>query len=334
MKSIPNFNDEKGREFILNHKDPYIKLAYKKDIEKTPTDSKEFLDFQEKLFEEKSLVNLFAKQYDSGAWEPPEKDDVFGPLQKSTIWTLVLFGYMGLNGKKIPGIAKAVDYIFDTQFDYDKQIFHNNHPIWGDFMQSHNSTILRALILLGFETRKDVKETSFHHLKLIHGKEGFCKYKKGDHRCSWGLIKNLLFFHRCSWGLIKNLLFFAEWPDNWKNKEYEESVKACQDYLLSYNLSKADYPREKPGPNPKWLNFSIFKTYHSDIFEGLEALVQTGVKSHSIITKTLLAVGDKCIDNQTWNCGLNVNMKLKLEKKDQPSPWLTLRGLRINDALR
>lgn len=319
MKSIPNFDPEKGKEFIFSHKDPYVKLAYKRDIDGLSQASSEFLNFQKMLLQERGLSNLLAKQLETGAWEPPEKDDVFGPLQKSTIWTLVLFSYMGLNGTKVTEIEKAVDYIFETQFDHVKQTFHNNHPVWGEFMQSHNSTILRALIQLGFEGRKDVKEASFHHLNLIHGKEGFCKYKKENHRCAWGLIKNLLFFN--------------EWPDSWRNKKFQESVKACQDFLLLYDLSKADYPRERKNPNYKWLNFSTFKTYHSDIFEGLEALVQSGVKSHPIITKTLNVVGDRCIDNQTWICGLNVNMKLKLEKKDQSSPWLTLRGLRINKAL-
>lgn len=320
MRKIPKFEYEKAKEFILNHKDPYVKLAFRRDIENLDFSKSEFIDCQSSLFEDRKLVNLMSKQFETGAWESPEKDDVFGPLQKSTIWTLVLLGQMRLNGSIIPKIVKALDYTFETQYDHEKEMFHNNHPVWGDFMQSHNSTALRAFLQLGFESKKEVKKASFAHLEHIHGKEGLCKYKKLGHRCAWGLVKNLLFFN--------------EWPESWKNQKYKEGIKACQDHLLSHDLSEANYPRERSNPNYKWVNFSTFKTYHSDIFEGLEALVMSNINSHPIIDKTLKVVGNRCIDKQTWICGLNVNMKIKLEKNGEPSPWLSLRGLRVNNALK
>ncbi|MCG3217122.1 MAG: hypothetical protein KAS63_10370 [Candidatus Heimdallarchaeota archaeon] len=320
MNKIPNFDEKKATDFILNHKDPYVKFAFQRDIEDMDFSKSEFVELQSSLFEDRKLASLTSKQLDTGAWESPEKDSVFGPLQKSTIWTLVLLGQMRLNGSIVPEIVKALNYTFETQYDHEKKMFHNNHPVWGDFMQSHNSTALRAFLQLGFDSRKDVKQASLEHLEHIHGQEGLCKYKKKNYRCAWGLVKNLLFFN--------------EWPENWRNQKYRESVKVCQNHLLSHDLSKADYPRERPNPNYKWINFSTFKTYHSDIFEGLESLVLSGIKSHKIIDKTLDVVGAQCTDKQTWMCGLNVNMKIKLEKKGESSPWLTLRGLRVNKALK
>jgi len=186
-------------------------------------------------------------------------------------------------------------------------------------MQSHNSSVLRALIRLGFTDNNYVKKASFAHLDLIHGKEGYCPYKKGGYRCAWGLIKNLLFLN--------------DWPKSWKNSKMKESISACQDYLVSHDLSTASYPRVGEKPNNKWINFSYFKTYHSDIFEGLESLIISGRKEGKIISKTLEVVGKRCKDEKTWICDQNNSMQLKLERKEQESPWLSLRGLKIHKYL-
>ena len=319
MFNFPYFVPEKATKFILDHKDPYVKLAHKRDILGMKFDDSEFLDYQNELLNEKKFIRLMEKQLVSGAWEPPEVEDVYTPLQKSTIWTLILLGQIGFNGLIIPNIQKAVKYLFETQYDHELTNFHNHSENWGGFMQSHNSTILRALLRLGFQDNQAVENASFAHLDLIHGKEGFCDYKKGDTRCAWGLIKNLLFFN--------------EWPKKWRNSKYHDSVKASQDFLLSYDLSKADYPRERPNPNYKWVNFSYFKTYHSDIFEGLESLVYSGISSHEIVDKTLNVIGHLCVNQETWLCELTNNMKIKLEKKGVESPWLSLRGLKIYNKI-
>lgn len=51
-------------------------------------------------------------------------------------------------------------------------------------MQSHNSSVLRALVRLGFAEHEEVKKAFMKHFDLIFGKEGYCKYKKGGFRCA------------------------------------------------------------------------------------------------------------------------------------------------------
>lgn len=318
MTQIPNFNAEKAADFILNNKEQFAKLSYKRDIEGLSLESSQFLSLQEEILATKKMTNLMSKQLETGAWQPPEKDDVYGPLQKSTIWTLILLGNVGLNGSVLPNIEKATDYLFETQYNKEEQYFLNTHPKWNKPMQCANATILRAFLRLGLDSRADVKAACFAHLESIHNKEGECSYKKGGFKCAWGLIKDLLFFN--------------EWPEDWRVKEYSESVKSCQDYLLSYNLSKAEYPRKGDKKNYKWFALSYFRSYHSDYFEAVEALVRSGIKNHPVVNTALEAVGGKCINEQTWLAEPISTWLASFEKKGQPSPWLSLRGLRINKA--
>ncbi len=129
------------------------------------------------------------------------------------------------------------------------------------------------------------------------------------------------------------MLFLSDWPESWKNNKAKESISACQEHLLEHDLSTANYPSVKSGTNSKWFKFSYFKTYHSDIFEGLEAIVSSGIKDDPTISKTLEVIGKKSIDGKSWLCEQNINMQLKLEKSEQLSPWLTIRGLKIQKIL-
>ncbi len=316
MTQIPNFNVEKASDFILNHNEQFAKLSFKRDIEGLSIDSSQFLSLQEEILVTKKMSNLIGKQFDTGAWQPPEKDVVYGPLQKSTLWTLVLLGDMGLNGSVLSNIEKAVDYLFETQYNKEAQYFLNTNPKWNKPMQCSNAAILRALLRLGFDSRVDVKAACISHFESIYNKEGKCSYKKGDFKCAWGLIKDLLFLN--------------EWPEDWRTKEFSGCVEACQDYLLSYDLSKADYPRKGEKKNYKWFAFSYFRSYHSDYFEAVEALVRSGIKDYPVIKSALEAIGAKCIDEQTWLAEPISNWLASFEKKGKPSPWLSLRGLRIN----
>ncbi|MHA2362585.1 MAG: hypothetical protein ACXAC7_01410 [Candidatus Hodarchaeales archaeon] len=319
MSYITNFSPEKAKEFILNHKTPYVKLLLLRDIDNISINDSKFIKLQDQILQEKILSRLLAKQLKSGAWVPSDKDGGFGQMHRSTIWTLVLLGYLGLNGKIIAQISNAVDYIFDKLFQNDTKIFINLGSSWNKFMESHNASILRSLIKLGFESYSDVYNACMTHLDMIYGKEGLCEYKKGGFKCAWGLTKDLLLLN--------------EFPKSWRTEKYNESVKACQDGLLAFNLAEANYPNYRNLKSPKWFQFMYFRSYHSDIFETIEALVGSGIKDHPVLMKALEAMGEHCIDEKTWNCVHTYNWQVKFEQKDKPSPWLSLRGLRIDDAL-
>jgi hypothetical protein len=129
-----------------------------------------------------------------------------------------------------------------------------------------------------------------------------------------------------------------EYPHNWRNNTYHKAVSNIQDYLLSYRLSTADYPRRRPEPNKNWFKFGYFRSFQSSIFEAAEALVLSGIKDHPELKKTFEVLGSQCINEVTWKPQyFQKAWPLPLETKElgtaYGSPWLTLRGLRIASAL-
>ena len=147
---------------------------------------------------------------------------------------------------------------------------------------------------------------------------GSCKYKKGGTPCAFTLIRNLDLYN-----------YF---PDKLKDERFDRIKKQTQEYLLKYDLHKADYPRVGEKPNSNWFKFSYFRSSQGSVFHGLETLVESGVETHPTIEKTLKYIGSLCIKNKTWRCSYyQKKWPLKLEGIGL-SPWLSIRGLRIENA--
>lgn len=323
MIEIPSFNPSMAEEYLNTHKlRPYFHLLYLRDVLSLEIDSSEYLEEQTLFLSQKRISGLMGKQLDTGGWFTPKKDGVWGPMHKSTVWTLLFLGYLGINGPSLPNICKAVDYIFATKINKEEYVFRENHKVWGHFMQCENSMLLRSLLLMGFWNREDVKRACLAHLNRIYGKEGLCYYKKGPKSQD-------RFKLPCVWGLVKDLLFLREWPDQWKNQKYKNSILAIHKYFLEQNLAKADFPRLKETISKKWFAFAYFRSYYADLFEAIEALVMTGVTDHEKINDALKIIGNHCQDGVTWICEITPTWRIKFEKVQTPSPWLTIKGLKL-----
>ncbi|MFW9777990.1 MAG: hypothetical protein ACFFE8_03985 [Candidatus Heimdallarchaeota archaeon] len=325
MVDIPNFNPVKAEEYLESHAEkPYFQLLYMRDVLDLGIQNSEYLEKQDRFLSQKRISRFMNKQLNNGSWLEPGKDGVWSPMHKSTVWTLLFLGYLGVNGLSLPNIGKAVDYVFATKIHQEEYVFREDHKVWGHFMQCENSMLLRSLLLMGFGEREDVKRASFKHLKRIHGKEGLCYYKKGP-------LKSDRMKLPCGWGLIKDLLFLNEWPERWKQPEYKKTISSITRYILSHDLTKADFPRLKQSVSSKWHALAYFRSYYADIFELVEALTPAGKEVRTEIQGLLKSLGSLCQDYVTWICGITPTWRIQLEKLQEPSPWLTIKGLKLSN---
>lgn len=307
--NISNFNPEKARTFVLEYEDPMVRewvtLLYHRDIENLSISDPAFLAQQKKL-----LPQL---QTGLTTWLEKNKKRLYAFCE-----VIAYFGYLGLNGTKIPQLVNAIESAFTT-FPRKDGAFTNKA---GQKRKCPNTAFLRGALALGFSPHSQVKDACLEYLTDIKGAEGACEVRTDGNPCAYVLIKTLRMLN--------------DFPHNWRNRKYHEAVSNIQNYLLSYNLSTADYPRRRPAPNKNWFKYGYFRSYQSSIFEAAEALVLSGVKDHPELEKALEAIGSACINEVTWTPKyIQKAWPLPLETKElgkvYGSPWLTLRGLRITN---
>jgi hypothetical protein len=108
------------------------------------------------------------------------------------------------------------------------------------------------------------------------------------------------------------------------NKAVDEGV----DFLLSQDLSGAEYPSATGQVSPVWFRFGFPLGYHSDVLEALDVLAQLGHGAEPRLQKALEFVLEKQDDEGRWPLEHTLDKTwARFGRKGQPSKWVTLRAL-------
>ncbi len=81
---------------------------------------------------------------------------------------------------------------------------------------------------------------------------------------------------------------------------------------------------------PGWLRFSFPLSYNSDLLETLELIGEVDTTVDDVIEEGMNLVLSKRLKNGMWKMvgGLNGKMYADIDKKGQPSPWITFKALK------
>ncbi len=86
-----------------------------------------------------------------------------------------------------------------------------------------------------------------------------------------------------------------------------------------------------PKPKPGWLKFGFPLHYNSDILETLYAFAALGTPRSAVLERPLRVVEEKMTSEGKWvmESSLNGKMWADVERKGEPSKWLTYFALRV-----
>jgi hypothetical protein len=126
--------------------------------------------------------------------------------------------------------------------------------------------------------------------------------------------------HRdCLCGAIAALNGLASLPTGMHSEQSNRVVKKLADVLLD-----ARYDFE--GEHKRWLTFGVPRAW--DILSALKALAAHGYARDSRFVPLIKLVLNRQDDQGRWLCG-SVSRTWPLEKRNQPSKWVTLDALRL-----
>jgi hypothetical protein len=126
--------------------------------------------------------------------------------------------------------------------------------------------------------------------------------------------------HRdCLWGAIAALNGLAVLPAGMRSAQSERVVKRLADALLD-----ASYDFE--GEHKRWFTFGVPRGW--DLLSALKALAGNGYAHDARFMTLLKLVIDRQNGRGQWLCG-SVSRTWPVEKRNQPSKWVTLDALRV-----
>ncbi|HAL62066.1 MAG TPA: hypothetical protein DCP08_06640 [Chloroflexi bacterium] len=112
----------------------------------------------------------------------------------------------------------------------------------------------------------------------------------------------------------------------------EAAIQTGVEFLLSRDPALADYPAGwSDKPSRSWFRFGFPVFYVTDVLQSLEALTSLGLGSDPRLKSALELMLSKQDKQGRWKMEYTYKGKTwaDMEKKGQPSKWVTLRALRV-----
>jgi hypothetical protein len=137
----------------------------------------------------------------------------------------------------------------------------------------------------------------------------------------------------CAWGAIKGLKALSFLPAEARTPRMAKAIDSGIDFLLSYDLAKADYPHYER-VSSSWFKLGYPLSYTSDILEALDVLARLGLAQDPRLSNAIEFMLSKQDNEGRWKLErtLNGKMWVDIERKGDPSKWVTLRALRVLKA--
>ncbi|MDY6893201.1 MAG: nitrogen fixation protein NifH, partial [Chloroflexota bacterium] len=216
------------------------------------------------------------------------------------------------------------------------------NPIPSGFIHCTAGSLEAALIDLGWIDDQRIQSALDWHARTITGDGVASSEDKGtDERYYKSGTTGPLFACAsngglpCAWGAVKAMLAFSKVPPVYRTARIEAAIAQGVDFLLSYDPAVADYPfgfGDKPSSS--WFKFGYPIGYVTDVLQNLETLAALGHAQDTRLVRALELVAKKQDNSGRWPLEYSYNGKtwVDIEKKGQPSKWVTLRALRVLKA--
>lgn len=279
-----------------------------------------------------------------GSWAPPARD-----YQKywGSLWQIHFLGELYANPDD-ERVQTAAAYAFSRQLPDGSWSCSNRRPAGS--IPCLTSNVARALARLGFARDERVIAALAHLVALYR--------ELGCPQCRQGVGSQLNRY--CHMLTPKELLFLAEvprelWPDGAEELR-DACIGALRDKHVYFSLPAesrefqelywtapaggregllerfiAGHPDLHLGPKTGWLRFGYPLSYNSDALEALAALAAHGEPARTEYAEALDAVRSSADTQMRWKLRNSFNGKMlaDVEKKGEPSRWVTLRALRV-----
>jgi hypothetical protein len=136
----------------------------------------------------------------------------------------------------------------------------------------------------------------------------------------------------CAWGGVKVMLALSKWPARRRTPLIKKAIERGVDLFFSIDPATAAYPSRLPiKPNRAWWKFGFPVFYVSDILQIAEAMIGLGYGNDPRLANTLKIIREKQDKQGRWALEYDYTGKTWIDfgEKNQPSPWVTLRALRV-----
>ncbi|MFQ5885767.1 MAG: nitrogen fixation protein NifH [Anaerolineae bacterium] len=277
---------------------------------------------------------ILAEQHTEGYWVKPGPG--YNPKYRSTVWSVIFLAQLGADGND-ERVRTGCEYILTHSPASSGGCSVSGAPSGAIYCLAGN--LCAALLDLGWLGDERLDRALDWLARAITG-EGFAPaeeqkaplryYKSGTSGPGFACAANNRL--PCAWGAVKAIAAFGKLPKSARTPTIEAAIETGVEFLLGRDPAVADYPAGwSDKPSRSWFKFGFPVFYVTDVLQNLEALTSLGFGSHPRLKSALQLVLSKQNEQGRWKMEYTYNGKTwaDIEKRGQPSKWITLRALRV-----
>lgn len=302
---------------------PGVRYFALRDLLDRPADDPELVAARAAVMQSGPVPAILDAQEPEGYWVKPGPG--YAPKYRGSLWSVLFLAQLGADGGD-ERVRRAVDYVFahaqapNDGFSCNGRPSATIHCLWGN--------MVRALLELGYWGDERLARAVDALARSITG-QGYEWYRKGGVQAP-GFVCSANYGLPCGWGAVRALWALARVPAADRTPAVEAAIQASTDFLLSYDVARADYPY-KERINSSWFKFGYPLGYVTDVLLNLEALAEAGCGGDPRLEEGVALVLSKQDETGRWKMEYSYQGKLwaDVEQKGKPGKWVTLRAVRV-----
>lgn len=308
----------------------YLTLRYLLD---RPLDDPALVSARQEVYSHGTVGHILSKMYPEGYWVKPGAG--YTQRYRSTVWAMIALAQLGASVEYDQRLHTACQYELEHALAEGGQFGYNGTAAGTiDCLQGN---LCWALYTLGCRDAR--LDKAFEWMARSVTGEGvaantdtsaeihYFNYKCGPLFACGANGKN-----SCAWGAVKEILAFSVLPAEKRTPLIDSAIKQGVDFLFSVDPSTANYPtRHGQKPGKEWWQFGFPVFYVTDILQLAEGLTGLGYGKDPRFATTLDLIRSKQDDRGCWKQEHTYGPKTwgNYGELDEPSPWVTLRALRV-----
>jgi len=324
-------------DWLLDPASPGVRYLALRDLAHLPSENPELVAAQKAAHSKGPIAVILENMQPDGYWSRPGAG--YNPKYRSAVWSLITLAQLGASMGQDERISRACMYLLDHALTPHGQFSVNGTPSGTiDCLQGNLCAALRALGV--DDPRLDV---AFEWMARTVTGEGIASTSDRDaplryyaYKCGPLFACGVNGRKPCAWGAAKVMLAFAGLPASRRTPLIQRAIRQGVEFLLGTDPAGAEYPSRKDDkPNRSWWKFGFPVFYVTDILQVVDALVALGYGRDPRLTNALELVRRKQDAEGRWCLEYDYNGKTWVDfgPKKEPNPWVTLRAMRVLQAV-
>lgn len=280
------------------------------------------------IMETGTVPRILSRQNEDGSFGEPGK--FYRDKYKGTVWNLIIFAEMAADPKD-GRIKKACEFILEHSWDPSSGGFsYDESAKTGTGLPSGvvpclTGNMVYSLVKLGYLEDERVQK-AIQWIAAHQRADDSDGTKRGD---EYDRLKSCFGKHTCHMGAAKAFKALAAIPGGKRSREAEDKLSLLVEYFLKHHLYRKSHNLEEIS-KPGWLKLGFPLMYQTDILELLGIYADLGIKDERLAEAVDILRNKQGKDGK-WKLESTNNGKMlvTIEKKGEPSKWITLKALKV-----